>query len=110
MIEYLLGQTPLPPLPDARFVRSIRTGTVAAKAMNMAGGDEAPRLERFRIILECLNQDTDNAGLTTGDIASECGLSEKRVENDLVALKRADKVYSVIAREHGRRRRIWFAA
>ena len=42
MIEYLLGQTPLPPLPDARFVRSIRTGIVAAKAMNMAGGDEAP--------------------------------------------------------------------
>ena len=110
MIEYLLGQAPLPPLPDARFVRSIRNSSAQAKTTSTAGGDESPRLDRFHIILRYMRQDADNAGFAVGDIAADCGFSEKRVENDLIALNRAGKVYTVIAREHGRRRRLWFAS
>lgn len=111
MIEYLLGHVPLPPLPDKRFIRSVRQEN-ASRANNdtVFEGDDAPRLERMRVILECMAQDTEDTGFAVGDIAQETGMSEKRVENDLVALRRAAKVYTLIVREHGRRRRLWFIA
>jgi DNA-binding transcriptional ArsR family regulator len=111
MIEYLLGQTPLPPLPDKQFIRSVRQHNSApAEALAAAGGDAAPRLERLRIILDYMTQDAEAAGFAVGDIVQETGMSEKRVENDLVSLQRAGKVYKLIVREHGRRRRLWYAA
>lgn len=109
MLQYLLGQAPLPALPDRKFVRSIRHTEAPSVAHSSVEGDDTPRLDRMARILNVLEKDGET-GLTSDDIAAETGFTKKRVENDLIALKRAGKVYTVIAREHGRRRRLWFAS
>lgn len=104
MLQYLLGQAPIPPLPPQQFIRSVRP----AAALVAEKRAEISRPERFTYIIKCLEVDQDRVGLSATDIAIDLGLETTVTGNDLECLRRKGQVYSVLVHERGGKKRLWY--